>query len=96
MSPNTILTIKTQKVGEQYIMAAIISGSRPDVAWEKALRQRKKVTSAVRRRNVNVIGVISDKNPTFQPFFDKNVHASREFLKSPFYKQRVIEKSYLL
>ena len=84
MSPNTILTIKTQKVGEQNIMAAIISGSRPDIACRKSVSSTQKVTSAVRRRNVNFIGKISDKNPTFQPFFDKNVHVSREFLKSPF------------
>ena len=84
MSPNTILTIKTQKVGEQNIMAAIISGSRPDVACRKSVTSAQKVTSAVRRRKVNVIGIISDKNPTFQPFLDKNVHVSREFLKSPF------------
>ena len=40
------------------------------------------MTSAVRPRNVKVLGVMSDKNPKFQPLLGKNV--SREFLKSPF------------
>ena len=41
------------------------------------------MTSAILPRNVNGLGVISDKNPTFQPFLGKNV--SREFLKCPFF-----------
>ena len=47
---------------------------------EKALRQRNKWRPAVRPRNVNVVGVISDKKPTVHPFLCKNV--SREFLNT--------------
>ena len=46
MSPNTILTIKTQKVGEENIMAAIISGSRPDTMCRKSVMSAQIVMSA--------------------------------------------------